>query len=207
MVVLCDYGQVLAGFERSLCGQVFERLLGRPLPTGGEALLEDLLAPLEAGTLTTQAFLDAVREPLNLQDKAEEQAFREAWCSILWGKEDVIARLRLVAARPDVVFHVVTNTDPWRLEHASTTLGLADLFQSVTASFEPGVTPKGKDSGMWAEARRRAEEVCGGKADLVLGIDDLEANLLPALADGTLDRAIVFTDVASLDRALTALGL
>ena len=56
-------------------------------------------------------------------------------------------------------------------------------------------------------ARRRAEADCDGSPRLVLGIDDLEANLEPALADGTLDRGIVFTDVESLDRELLAFGL
>ncbi|MHC4379546.1 MAG: HAD family hydrolase [Planctomycetota bacterium] len=207
VVVLCDYGQVLAGFDRSLCAVNFERLLGRPMPEAGADLLEDLLQPFEAGDLDADAFLSEARGPLRLSGGAEESSFREAWCSILWTSDAVVARMRQVAARPEVVFHVVTNTDPWRLEHASSTLGMADLFRQVTASFEPGVSPKGRDSGMWAEARRRAELDGEEAPRLVLGIDDLEANLQPALDDGTLDQAIVFTGVESLDRELQALGL
>lgn len=207
MVVLCDYGQVLAGFDRSLCARDFERLLGRPLPAAGARLLEELLHPFESGDLAPEGFLEAVRDPLELSGPAEERLFREAWCSILWPLEPVIARMREVAARPEVVLHVVTNTDPWRLEHARTTLGLADLFRGVTASFEPGVRPKGQDSGMWAEARRRVEAELEQPPRWVLGIDDLEANLRPALEDGTLDHALVYTDLEDLDRRLKALGI
>jgi len=206
-LVLCDYGQVLAGFDRSLCAQEFAARLGRALPPAGARLLEELLAPFESGALGAEGFLAQLRPVLDLADAAEELAFREAWCRILWAKEDTVAVLRRLLPRPRTRIHVVTNSDPWRLAFARTTLGMADLFQGVTASFEEGVTPKGEDSSMWRVARRRATEALGEEPALVVGIDDLEANLAPALADGTLTHAVVFRDAAGLDAALRELGL
>ena len=205
--MLCDYGQVLALFDRSLCAQEFKRRLGRPLPADGERLLEELLIPFESGAIDADVFLARVRQALALRDSTEEQAFRLAWCAILWAQEEVVTLLRRVAARPRTVVHIVTNTDPWRLQHASTTLGLGDLFAGCTASFEAGVTAKGHDSTMWSEARRRASITLGVEPALVLGIDDVEANLDHALADGTLDHGIVFSDAANLEQRLMDLGL
>lgn len=206
-LILCDYGQVLAGFDRDRCAVSFERLLGRPIPQAGAELLEQLLQPFEAGTLTPEQFLDEVREPLGLRHTRDETLFREAWCLILWALVDSIAVLRRRLGTPGLQVHIVTNTDPWRLAYASDTLGMADLFGSCTASFEDGVTPKGRDSSMWQEARRRAEAALGESGKRVIGIDDLEQNLSPALLDGTLTHGIVFRDAAQLEQELQALGI
>ena len=117
-LILCDYGQVLAGFDRSRCAVAFERLLGRPIPAAGEALLEELLQPYEAGTIGPAQFLEAAREPLGLRHAREEALFREAWCSILWALVDSIAVLRRRLGQSGVQVHIVTNTDPWRLAYA-----------------------------------------------------------------------------------------
>lgn len=206
-IVLCDYGQVLAGFDRSRCTGGFARLLGRPLPAAAAPLLEELLHPFESGEINATTFLNTVREPLGLANQAEELAFRQAWGSILWTLEEPIALLRRVKQCPSTVVHVVTNTDPWRLAYASEELGMADLFQQVTASFEEGVTPKGKDSSMWKVARQRATAALGCEPELVLGIDDLPANMAPAMADGTLTHTHVFTEGQSLERELLRLQL
>ena len=206
-VVLCDYGQVLAGFDRSLCAKEFAQRLGRPLPPAAAALLEELLGPFESGALDGNAFLAAVRPALALADAAEEAAFRESWCRILWAQEDTVAILRQLVRRPRTAVHVVTNTDPWRLAFARTTLGMEDLFQGVTASFEEGVAPKGQDAGMWQLARRRATATLGEEPQLVVGIDDLAANLAPALADGTLTHGLLYRDAPTLRADLAALGL
>jgi len=206
-VILCDYGQVLAGFDRERCALSFERLLGRPIPNAGATLLEELLTPYEAGEIDPEQFLTAVREPLGLRHPREEELFRQAWCSILWAEVDAIAVLRRRLNRSGLLVHIVTNTDPWRLAHASEQLGMADLFQRCTASFENGVTPKGVDSSMWAEARRRAEAELGGHVTRVIGVDDLAQNLTPALEDGTLHHGIVYRDAAQLERELQGLGI
>lgn len=206
-IVLCDYGQVLAGFDRSRCADGFARLLGRPLPEEAAPLLEELLHPFESGAIDPTTFLDTLREPLGLRNQAEELSFRKAWGSILWTLEEPIALLRRVKQRPHTVVHIVTNTDPWRLAYASEELGMADLFQQVSASFEDGVTPKGKDSSMWRIARQRATTALGCEPELVLGIDDLPQNMSPAMADGTLTHAHVFTTAAGLEQELLALGL
>ncbi|MGB0953758.1 MAG: hypothetical protein ACPG31_11070 [Planctomycetota bacterium] len=206
-LILCDYGQVLAGFDRDRCAVSFERLLGRPIPRAGAELLEQLLQPFEAGEITPEQFLDAVREPLGLRHVRDEALFQEAWCSILWALVDSIAVIRRRLQVEGVQVHIVTNTDPWRLAYASDKLGMADLFQSCTASFEEGVTPKGADSSMWAVARRRAEAVLGEAGTRVIGIDDLEQNLSPALEDGTLTHGIVFRDASQLETELQGLGL
>lgn len=206
-IVLCDYGQVLAGFDRSRCAEGFARLLGRPLPTEAAPLLDELLNPFESGAIDPATFLGALREPLGLRSHEEELAFRKAWGSILWTLEEPIALLRRVKQRPNTVVHIVTNTDPWRLAYASEELGMADLFQEVSASFEEGVTPKGRDSSMWRTARQRATATLGCEPELVLGIDDLPGNLAPAMADGTLTHAHVFTAAPSLEQELAALGL
>lgn len=206
-LILCDYGQVLAGFDRDRCAVSFERLLGRPIPSSGAALLEQLLQPFEAGEINPEQFLEAVREPLGLRHARDEALFREAWCSILWALVDSIAVLRRRLGMEGVQVHIVTNTDPWRLAYASDKLGMADLFQSCTASFEEGVSPKGADSSMWAEARRRAAAALGQEGSRVIGIDDLEQNLNPALEDGTLTHGIVFRDATQLEKELQGLGL
>jgi len=204
-IVLCDYGQVLAGFDRSRCAEGFARLLGRPLPANAAPLLEELLQPLESGAIDPTTFLETLREPLGLRNQAEELAFRKAWGSILWTLEEPIALIRRVKQRANTVVHIVTNTDPWRLAYASEELGLADLFAQVTASFEDGVTPKGRDSSMWRIARQRATAALGCEPELVLGIDDLPQNMSPAMADGTLTHAHVFTTAQSLEQELLRL--
>ncbi|PCJ54852.1 MAG: hypothetical protein COA70_03955 [Planctomycetota bacterium] len=204
-IILCDYGQVLAAFDRSLCAKEFEKRLGRPIPPAGVRLLEELLGPFEAGAVSPEAFLGELRDPLGFKHSFEEHEFRLAWCSILWPLEETVAIMRKWKARPGVEVHIVTNTDPWRLAYASSHLGLGDLFTAYTASFEDGMVPKGQCSTMWAEARRRAEAKCGHYSPLVIGVDDLEANLKPALDDGTLDHGIVFKDAAQLDQQLQLL--
>lgn len=206
-IVLCDYGQVLAGFDRSRCAEGFARLLGRPLPAEAAPLLEDLLNPFESGAIDAATFLGTLREPLGLRSEKEERAFRKAWGSILWALEEPIALLRRVKQRPNTVVHIVTNTDPWRLAYASEELGMGDLFEEASASFEDGVTPKGQDSSMWRTARQRATATLGCEPELVLGIDDLPANLAPAMADGTLTHAHVFTAAPGLEQELFALDL
>jgi len=204
-IILCDYGQVLAEFDRSLCAKEFARRLGRPIPAVAASLLEALLTPFEAGEITGDAFLAQLRGPLALRGAAEESAFRMAWCSILWASEDTVAVVRKWKAMPEVAVHIVTNTDPWRLAFASSDLGLSDLFHATTASFEDGVMPKGKCSSMWAHARRRAEAETGWRSPMVIGVDDLKANLDPALADGTLQHGIVFRNAIQLDAELQLL--
>lgn len=206
-VVLCDYGKVLADFDRARTEVLFEEALGRPLPPTGARLLDDLLGPFEAGEFDPSTFLRQAREALGLADEAEEAAFLAAWCGILWTLDDTVALMRRVATRPRTVVHVVTNTDPLRLAFAREGLGLADLFAEATASFEDGVTPKGRDSSMWQVARARATASLGEEPALVVGIDDLAGNLEPALADGTLDHGVVHSDAAGTAAELAGLGL
>jgi len=204
-IILCDYGQVLAGFDRNLCAVEFESRLGRPIPPAGLALLEELLPPFESGGVSAQAFLGELREPLGFQHSTEEEEFRIAWCSILWPLKETVAVLRKWKAKPQVHVHIVTNTDPWRLAYASTHLGLGDLFEASTASFEKGVVPKGSCSTIWRVARHRAETESGFDSPKVIGIDDLERNLQPALNDGTLDHGIVYENALQLEAQLQLL--
>lgn len=204
-IILCDYGQVLAGFDRALCAKEFEARLGRPISPAGARLLEELLEPFEAGAISEEAFLGELRAPLGFRHSFEESEFRMAWCSILWPLEDTVAVMRKWKATPGVEVHIVTNTDPWRLEYASSHLGLGDLFQACTASFEDGVVPKGQCSNMWSTARRRAEAECADRYPLIIGVDDLEQNLKPALDDGTLDHGIVFENAVQLEEQLLLL--
>ncbi|MFK5956661.1 MAG: hypothetical protein QM477_09475 [Planctomycetota bacterium] len=204
-IILCDYGQVLAGFDRGLCAIEFEKRLGRPIPAAGARLLEDLLAPFEAGGINEEAFLGELRGPLGFKHSQEESEFRMAWCSILWPLDDTVTVIRAWKAKPGVEVHIVTNTDPWRYAYASSHLGLGDLFQSSTASFERRVVPKGRCSSMWREARKRAEAKTGWRSPMVIGVDDLAANLNPALADGTLHHGIVFRNAEQLNEDLCLL--
>jgi hypothetical protein len=204
-IILCDYGQVLAGFDYSLCAKEFEKRVGRPISPAGTRLLEELLGPFEAGAISPEAFLGELRDPLGFKHSFEEDAFRTAWCSILWPLEDTVAVMRKWKATPGVEVHIVTNTDPWRLAYASSHLGMADLFSASTASFEDGMVPKGQCSNLWAKARHRAETACGGHSPMVIGVDDLEANLKPALDDGTLDYGIVYQNAEQLDEQLCLL--
>ena len=204
-IILCDYGQVLAGFDRNLCAIEFEKRLGRPIPPAGAQLLEELLEPFEAGAITGEAFLGELHDTLGFRHSQEENEFRMAWCSILWPIQETVAVMRKWKAAPGVKVHIVTNTDPWRLAYASSHLGLEDLFDACTASFEKGVVPKGTCSNMWAIARHREQAVCTDNSPMVIGIDDLEQNLKPALDDGTLDHGIVFQDAVQLDQQLRLL--
>ncbi len=199
LLILCDLGQVLAYFDRRLLAENFARWSGRPFPPEAETRSEELRIPFESGQIDSAGFLLAMREFLGWMDGEQEQIFRRAWGSILWPNEECIQVFRAFIQRPRVWLHVVTNTDPWRLEYARTELSMADLLSHCTASFEPEVEPKGKSSQMWRLARARGLRELAQHPSCVVGIDDLAENLQPAVADGTLDWGIHFQNAKQLE--------
>lgn len=204
--LLVDLGMVLARFDRDLFATNFLTMFGQPAPLTGLMRMEELRLPLERGELLADEFLDQGIEHLNLAPPDRAMLGR-VWGSIMSPNRPTVALVRRTAELPNVAVVVVSNTDPITIRYLQEDLGLADLLQSLAASCQDGVNPKGADASLWLRGRNMARLRLGAEPALAIAVDDVRSYLRDALESGAADRAIHYRHFAQFRYELGACGL
>ena len=193
--VLLDLGNVLVFHDNALLvDRLAERTHAAPEPLA-EALKGPLADLINRGTLGPEAMRIEICRLLHCDIPMPE--FKELWNCHFTPHEAVFARVEELAKRVKLV--LVSNTNLLHWEWLRPRLPVLELFRSHVLSFEVGAVKP--ESAIYFEALRRAEV----RPEHSAFFDDVSAYADAARELGIHGR--VFTDAASFDRQLGALGL
>jgi len=205
--ILCDMGSVLLSFERKRFEHNLRHMLGIQPSKQQIADIEVLRGLFESGHRTEKEFPAEIRQILNLSNG--EDILRVAWCDIFWRHEQVISYLEKLSKVTRAKLVLISNTDPLRLEYALSRLELDALFErnSVVASFEVDVRPKGEDNSMLMKALRILREQFQTQDFTAIFVDDVRTYLIMAREGGLGIRGIHYRSFPQLVYDLRNYGL
>lgn len=188
--VLCrfDNGRFLKGLS-DLCGQPAEAL--RTALYGASVLSQDY----EAGRIGSHDFLEGVSTlcGTNLPEAAFIRAFTDIFTPIP-STFDLVRKLK-----PRYRLGMLSNTNPWHVEHAIRHIEVFPLFDIVTLSYE--VRASKPDPRIFEDALSKLNL----PAEACVFIDDI-----PAFAQAATDmgmRGLTYTNPEALTTDLRRLGL
>ena len=108
----------------------------------------------------------------------------------------MVALARQFLKGSQTLLRMVSNVDPWIVEHARTTFGLGDLFQDGVFSFLAEVNPKDVDASMWQLARQRGLKDLAAPQAFTIATDDTASHLERVQLENTADLCICFRNPA-----------
>jgi len=195
VLFLMDFGKVLCDFDYALFASSFEKAFSKPPTAEGLRLAEKLRRPFEAGEFGPNEFFEAVRKPFHLEP-TEQPKFALTWCGFLRFNPSMVTLVRHFLQQPQTQLRMVSNVDPWVVEHASRVLGLKDLFEDGVFSFLNQVNPKDVDASMWKLARQRGLQGRASEDVLVIATDDTASHLERVQLENAADLCICFQNPA-----------
>jgi hypothetical protein len=179
-------GSVLLPFRRRRFEHNLRHLFGiEYLSEEQQERIDKLQTSFEKGHEDVAGFTAKLRECLG-RNESDDQAIKLAWNDIFWRNESEIWFLRRCRDQGLATVVLISNTDPWRLDHALERLELGQLFdrEHVVASFDPGVNPKGTDNSMLSRGLGILERVCQPGHFIPVFIDDIREYLINAQESG-----------------------
>jgi len=202
--ILSDLGNVVVHFDNNKMYQAFAQLSGRT-PQEVERILfgrgpdgSYLIARYSSGQINSKQFHCCFLHQLGLcGSAAAHQAFETAFCDVFTPNVPVLDlwfRLR----RQGITFTAVSNIEEIRY-HWLERSGIMSLFDHRLLSYEEGLLKPSE------EFLVRALDRSGAKAEETLFVDDIAANLRPAIKLGIVTHH--YAGFSGLQACLRSLGL
>lgn len=198
--ILSDLGNVVVFFDNERTVAALAALTGRDASAVRKAaFLPGLCTRYGRGDLDTGQFMRVVMARMNVpkREMPSDAEFGRAFAEVFTPNDGVIARWRLLRAA-GLTLTAVSNIEPLRADELRR-MGIFSLFDHLVLSYEEKLV---KPS---AELMVRALDRTACAAEEALFVDDVAANLVPAVRLGI--NVHHFTDVEMLDVCLASNGL
>jgi len=190
--VLFDLGNVIVNVDKEEALRIFSDITGEPV----EKLLDfpesNLEKNFEKGKIAIEDYIAGLKRRFNLTNEVNKEELIEIWASCFKLNEQMIELVKKIDR--NIKKGILSNTNPLHIESIKKNYDIFGYFDYLFFSYDLGYVKPDKRIYTSVMSKLKA------KANEIIFIDDLQANLLPAEKIGF--HTYLFDNPESLERYL-----
>ncbi|MBO8130119.1 MAG: HAD family phosphatase [Candidatus Marinimicrobia bacterium] len=190
--VLFDLGNVIVNVDKEEALRIFSDITGEPV----EKLLDfpesNLEKNFEKGKIAIEDYVAGLKRRFNLTNEVNKEELIEIWASCFKLNEQMIELVKKIDR--NIKKGILSNTNPLHIESINKNYDIFGYFDYLFFSYDFGYVKPDKRIYTSVMSKLKA------KANEIIFIDDLQANLLPAEKIGF--HTYLFDNPESLERYL-----
>jgi len=190
--VLFDLGNVIVNVDKEEALRIFSDITGEPV----EKLLDfpesNLEKNFEKGKIAIEDYIAGLKRRFNLTNEVNKEELIEIWASCFKLNEQMIELVKKIDR--NIKKGILSNTNPLHIESINKNYDIFGYFDYLFFSYDLGYVKPDKRIYTSVMGKLKA------KANEIIFIDDLQANLLPAEKIGF--HTYLFDNPESLERYL-----
>jgi len=190
--VLFDLGNVIVNVDKEEALRIFSDITGEPVEKLVDFPESNLEKNFEKGKIAIEDYIAGLKRRFNLTNEVNKEELIEIWASCFKLNEQMIELVKKIDR--NIKKGILSNTNPLHIESIKKNYDIFGYFDYLFFSYDLGYVKPDKRIYTSVMSKLKA------KANEIIFIDDLQANLLPAEKIGF--HTYLFDNPESLERYL-----